>query len=91
LNGLLQQIKSGKIPVFKAYSGGKAQEIVKIFNIMTRIPVIAEGVVAEIADAYVRNGVNLNYVNSMSIEAEELLKTGEMCVHKLSEPRCCWP
>lgn len=75
----LQQIKTGKIPVFKAYSGGKAQEIVKIFNVMTRIPVIAEGVVAEIADAYVRNGVNLNYVNSKSIEAQELLKTGE-CV-----------
>jgi len=75
----LQQIKTGKIPVFKAYSGGKAQEIVKIFNVMTRIPVIAEGVVAEIAGVYVRNGVNLNYVNSESIEARELMKTGE-CV-----------
>jgi len=39
----LQQIRTGKIPVFRAYSGGKAQEIVKIFNVMTRIPVIAEG------------------------------------------------
>jgi len=75
----LQQIRTGKIPVFKAYSGGKAQEIVKIFNVMTRIPVIAEGVVGEIAGAYVRNGVNLNYVNSESIEARELMKTGE-CV-----------
>jgi Cft2 family RNA processing exonuclease len=82
----LQQVKTGKIPVFRAYSGGKAQEIIKIFNVMTRIPVIAEGVVAEITEAYVRNGVNLNYFNSASTEAQELLKTGE-CVCISSQDR----
>lgn len=75
----LQQIKAGRIPVFRAYSGGKAQELVKIFNVMTNIPVIAEGAVAGITEAYMRNGVNLNYFNSASTEARELLKTGE-CV-----------
>lgn len=74
------EIKAGKIPVFKAYSGGKAQEIVKIFNTMTKIPVVVEDKVASITDAYIKNGVSLEYVRSTEAEAQELFKSGE-CVY----------
>lgn len=73
----LKQIKIGRIPMFKVYSGGKAQEIIKIFNIMTKIPVVADGVVACITDAYINNGIKLEYVKSETKEAHEMLKSGE--------------
>jgi len=75
----LEQIRAGRIPVFKAYSGGKAQEILKMFNALTNIPVVAEGATARITDAYVNNGAGLKYVDSSTVEAQELLNSGE-CV-----------
>jgi len=75
----LGRIKAGRIPVFKTYSGGKAQEILAIFNALTKVPVIVEGAVASITGAYIKNGVNLRYVDSTSVEAQELLRSGE-CV-----------
>jgi putative mRNA 3-end processing factor len=75
----LGQIRAGRIPVFKTYSGGKAQEVLKIFNTLTKVPVVAEGATASITEAYVKNGVNLKCVNSTTVEAQELLKSGE-CV-----------
>jgi putative mRNA 3-end processing factor len=75
----LGEIRARRIPVFKAYSGGKAQEILKIFNAMTKIPVVVEGEVASITDAYIKNGVSLEYVKSTEAEAQELLRSGE-CV-----------
>lgn len=77
----LAQIKAGKVPVFKTYSRGKAQEIIKIFNALTKVPVIAEGDAADVNDAYIKNGVNLEYVKSTTTEARELLKSNEcICV-----------
>ncbi len=75
----LREIKAGKIPVFKVYSRGKAQEIVKIFNAMTKIPVVVEDEVASIANAYIKNGVSLEYLKSTEAEAHELIRSGE-CV-----------
>ena len=72
----LGQIRAGKTPVFKTYSGGKAQEVLRIFNALTTVPVVAEGATASITDAYVKNGVNLRYVDSTTLEARELLKSG---------------
>ena len=38
----LTEIKHGNIPCFRVYAAGKAQEIVKIFNEYTKIPVISD-------------------------------------------------
>ncbi|MCJ7631444.1 MBL fold metallo-hydrolase [Candidatus Bathyarchaeota archaeon] len=82
----LGEIKAGKIPVFKVYSGGKAQEIVKIFNAMTKIPVVVEDEVASITDAYIKNGVSLEYIRSTEAEAQELLRSGEcICLSSTSD------
>jgi len=75
----LEQIKAGRIPVFRTYSGGKAQEILRIFNALTQVPVVAEGATASITEAYLRNGVNLKYVDSTTKEAKELIRSRE-CV-----------
>ena len=81
----LSQIKVGKIPVFKAYSGGKAQEVVRIFNTLTKLPVITEGAATGITDAYTRNGVKLQHVDAEAPSADQLLKSGEcVCVTSTS-------
>jgi putative mRNA 3-end processing factor len=38
----LNEIKHGNIPCFRVYAAGKAQEIVKLFNDYTKIPVISD-------------------------------------------------
>jgi len=79
VNWVLGQIRAGRIPVFKAYSGGKAQEILRIFNALTNVPVVTEGATTSITEAHVKNRVNLKYLDSTTVEAQELLKSGE-CV-----------
>ncbi|MEM2122463.1 MAG: MBL fold metallo-hydrolase [Candidatus Bathyarchaeia archaeon] len=38
----LEEIKKGRIPCFRVYAAGKAQEIVKLFNEYTRMPVFVD-------------------------------------------------
>ena len=79
VNWALEQIRARRIPVFRTYSGGKAQEILRIFNTLTNVPVVTEGATTSITEAYVKNRVNLKYVDSTTVEAQNLLKSGE-CV-----------
>ena len=53
---------------------GKAQEIIKIFNEFTNIPVVTSESISRINTAYEKNGVKLKYVDFMSEEGKELLK-----------------
>ena len=75
----IQEIRRKKIPVFKVYSAGKAQEVIKILNNFTALPVVTHPKVTRICKAYVNNGVNLKYVDSANEEGKELLR-GRECV-----------
>lgn len=55
------QAKKGRSPVFQVYAAGKAQEIVKLFNVYTTLPVVTNPSVSEVNDAHVRFGVRLSY------------------------------
>ncbi len=57
----IKKIDEGKIPVFKAYAIGKSQEIVKLFNIYTNIPVVCDFKVAKVNKAYLKSNVMLAY------------------------------
>jgi len=82
VNWAIGQIRKGKSPTFTVYPVGKAQEIVKIFNEFTSIPVVASPSVAKVNEIYDRNGVSLEYVNAASEEGKELLK--QPCVNVIS-------
>jgi putative mRNA 3-end processing factor len=56
-----KKINEGKIPVFKAYAVGKSQEIVKLFNVYTNIPVACDFKVAKVNQAYLKSNILLNY------------------------------
>jgi putative mRNA 3-end processing factor len=79
----LREIQRGMIPVFKVYSAGKAQEVIKILNAFTSVPVVTQPTVTRVNQAYERNGVVLQYTDAENEEGRELLKSGE-CVYIIS-------
>jgi putative mRNA 3-end processing factor len=60
----IKKINEGKIPTFKAYAVGKSQEIVKLFNIYTNLPVSCDFKVAKVNEAYLKSNVKLAYKKS---------------------------
>lgn len=79
VNWTLGRLTAGDLPIFQVYSTGKAQEIIKIFNDLTKIPVLVHPTVAKVNQAYEKNGVKLTYTRSNSEEGKELLKS-KQCV-----------
>jgi Cft2 family RNA processing exonuclease len=79
VNWTLGRITAGDIPIFQVYSTGKAQEIIKIFNDLTKIPVLVHPTVAKVNQAYEKNGIKLIYERSNSEEGKELLRS-KKCV-----------
>jgi len=76
----LAEINAGKVPAFQVYSSGKPQEVVRLFNVYTRIPVICNPAIARANRAHTENGVKLEYVDSSTEEGRELLRKGG-CVY----------
>ncbi len=79
VNWALGMLKEDKIPIFKVYSTGKAQEIIKIFNEFTKVPVLVYPPVAKVNQAYEKNGVKLDYHPLNHDEANTLLES-KQCV-----------
>lgn len=79
------------IPVFHVYSTGKAQEVNKIFNTFTNLPVVVTPTIAQVNKAYEKNNITLSYFCSDTDEGYELLNK-KQCVfltsnHKKNLPR----
>jgi Cft2 family RNA processing exonuclease len=93
LNWVIHEIQKKRVPTFKVYSVGKAQEIVKLMNKFTNIPVVTSHEIAKINEAYNTNGVKLTYTDA-STEAGKKLFT-QPCVQVITthEPppitNCC--
>ena len=79
VNWILGCITDGDLPIFQVYSTGKAQEIIKIINSLTKVPVLVHPIVEKVNQAYEKNGVKLIYTCSNSEEGKELLRS-KQCV-----------
>ncbi|MEM1945373.1 MAG: MBL fold metallo-hydrolase [Nitrososphaerota archaeon] len=73
-------ISTGDIPALKCYSIGKSQEIIKLVNEYTSLPVVVGSHVAVTSRVYVGMGVGLEFVPAGSSEGAEVLKSGG-CVY----------
>ena len=82
INWAISEVQKERTPTFIVYSVGKAQELIKIFNELTSIPVVVSQSIARINEAYKKNGIKLKYFNSISDEGNELLK--QQCVQVIS-------
>lgn len=70
------KILSGdKIPVFQTDAVGNAQEIIKIFNENSSIPVISHRRVSRVNEVYKNYGCEIKYIDIDSEESSELIST----------------
>lgn len=72
----MSEIKGGKIPTFQVYSSGKPQEVVRLFNVYTKIPVVCSPTIARVSRVHTENGVELEYLDSSAPDGKRMLKTG---------------
>jgi putative mRNA 3-end processing factor len=76
----LGEVKNGRMPTFHVYSSGKSQEIVRLFNVYTKLPVVCASVVGRANEAYNEAGVDLSFVEAETAEGKMLLRKGS-CVY----------
>jgi len=76
----MSEIKDGKIPTFQVYSSGKPQEVVRLFNVYTKIPVVSSPTIARASRVHTENGVKLEYLDSSAPDGKRMLKAGS-CVY----------
>jgi len=76
----MTEIKEGRIPTFQVYSSGKPQEVVRLFNVYTKIPVVCNPLISNANEVYARNGVELEFLNSSNPDGKKALKAGS-CVY----------
>jgi len=69
----VNSIKRKKLPVFQTDSMGNAQELVRIFNALTTVPVITHQRVTRINRVYETHGHALDYLDAESEGAAELM------------------
>jgi len=77
LRWILRCIRNNEIPALKVYSIGKSQEIIKLINTATSLPVLTGPVVSKTSGAYSRCGVKLSFTPLNSVEGMEIAKSGE--------------
>jgi putative mRNA 3-end processing factor len=80
VNWALREVKSGRMPTFHVYSSGKSQEIIRLFNVYTKLPVVCASIVGKANEAYNEAGVDLSSVEAETTEGRRLLRKGN-CVY----------
>ena len=77
---VVDTIKQGRIPCLHVYAAGKAQEVVRLFNIYTRLPVIVNPRLDGVNETYHRSGVPLDWFSSDSRDGKTILEK-DLCVY----------
>lgn len=77
---ILWTIREGRIPAFKVYALGKAQEIIGIVNSYLNIPVVTSWMVSKITEKHRDHGLKLDYLPINSREGIEAFNQGE-CIY----------
>jgi putative mRNA 3-end processing factor len=76
----VDMIKQGFIPSLHVYAAGKAQEIVRLFNVYTHLPVIVNPILDGVNNAYRNGGHSLDWTSAASIDGKEVLEKNP-CVY----------
>lgn len=76
----LDCIKEKRIPTFVTEPIGTAQELVKIFNLWTEIPVIVHPRIAKINRIYENTGTGLRYMDASTEDALEVVEESRCAV-----------
>lgn len=79
----VEEIGKGKVPTFQVYSSGKPQEVVRLFNVYTKIPVVCAPSITRANSVHNERGIKLDYVDASTPEGKRLLKAGG-CIYVTS-------
>jgi putative mRNA 3-end processing factor len=69
----LECVGERRVPTFATDPIGNAQELIKVFNTWTELPVIVHPRIARITQIYANNGVGLRFVDAATEEAQSLI------------------
>jgi len=72
----VNQVHEGKIPVFQVYPAGKAQEIIKLLNLFTEIPVVTHKLITKISKVCQEYGLTLEFFDADTKEGKDKLASG---------------
>jgi len=73
---VLDTVPAGRIPTFRTDSIGNAQEIISLFNRLTKLPVVTAKSASKASGVYREYGHTLDYVDAETDEGRELLEEG---------------
>ncbi|HEX9613467.1 MAG TPA: MBL fold metallo-hydrolase [Candidatus Bathyarchaeia archaeon] len=76
----LETVKQGRIPCLHVYAAGKAQEVVRLFNVYTHLPVIVNPRLDGVNETYHKSGVHLDWFSSDSRDGKTILDK-DPCVY----------
>jgi putative mRNA 3-end processing factor len=76
----LDTIKQGRIPCLYVYAAGKAQEVVRLFNVYTRLPVVVNPRLNGVNEAHRKGGVVLDWFSASSRDGKTILDK-DPCVY----------
>jgi len=70
----MTEIRQGRLPTFQVYSSGKPQDIVRLFNVYTTIPVVCAPKISRANEVHNENGLRLEYLDSSTADGKRALK-----------------
>lgn len=70
----LECIRDHRVPTLAAETIGLAQELIRVFNTWTELPVIVHNQIAQVSQVYAKNGVGLHCQNAGTAEASSLIE-----------------
>ena len=76
----LECVGERRVPTFATDPIGNAQELVRVFNTWTELPVIVHPRIARIAQVYANNGIGLRFVDAATEEARSLIEDAKCVV-----------
>jgi hypothetical protein len=76
----LDCVRDQRIPAFEVDAIGNAQELVRVFNTWTEIPVIVHPRIARINRVYESKGIDLRYIDASTDEASEMVEQSRYVV-----------
>ena len=76
----VESIKQGRVPLLHVYAAGKAQEVVRLFNVYTHLPVVVNPRLDGVNEAHRKGGVELEWFSADSREGKTVLDK-DPCVY----------
>jgi putative mRNA 3-end processing factor len=77
---VVDMLKRGTIPCLHVYAAGKGQEVIRLFNVYTNLPVVVNPLLDGVNSTYKKGGHDLKWTSSDSNHGKDILEK-DSCVY----------